>query len=226
MRTRTRLDLLDGGRPRVRLSVGQRRELVARSVVVFALAATDARRAPPDAPVRDPGLISILPSDNPSVLAYLREADGERVDPPVLCVNNLSCFAQSTHLSLSAFVGSRPVELVGRSTFPPITAEGYPVTLGPYGYYWLELAASMTVDELVHALLADPSRRAHLDRQPWFQMTSGGAAPTEIAGRFGAPARRSASAAHAPCVVVPLAEPQLLRGMAAGSRGVRDPPWP
>jgi maltose alpha-D-glucosyltransferase / alpha-amylase len=86
------------------------------------------------------GLISILPSDNPSVLAYLREGEGEDPDPPVLCVNNLSRFAQSTELSLSAFVGSRPVELIGRSTFPPITAGGYPVTLGPYGYYWLELA--------------------------------------------------------------------------------------
>jgi maltose alpha-D-glucosyltransferase/alpha-amylase len=37
------------------------------------------------------------------------------------------------------WAGSPPVELIGRSTFPPIGLEGYPVTLGPHGFFWLQV---------------------------------------------------------------------------------------
>ena len=92
-------------------------------------------------PVFATGSFEVLPADNPSVLAFLRAG----ADPAtgavrsIVCVNNLSRFAQATELSLARWKDSPPVELIGRSTFPPIGPEGYPVTLGPHGYFWLQV---------------------------------------------------------------------------------------
>jgi maltose alpha-D-glucosyltransferase/alpha-amylase len=87
------------------------------------------------------GSLEVLSADNPSVLAYLRHgrdpATGEAQS--IVCVNNLSRFAQATELSLVRWKESPPVELIGRSTFPPIGLEGYPVTLGPHGFFWLQV---------------------------------------------------------------------------------------
>jgi maltose alpha-D-glucosyltransferase/alpha-amylase len=92
-------------------------------------------------PVFATGSIEVLSADNPSVLVYLRTTK----DPvtggthSVVCVNNLSRFAQATELSLVRWRGTPPVELIGRSTFPPIGLEGYRVTLGPHGFFWLQV---------------------------------------------------------------------------------------
>jgi maltose alpha-D-glucosyltransferase/alpha-amylase len=87
------------------------------------------------------GSLEVLSADNPSVFAYLRAerdpATGETQS--IVCVNNLSRFAQATELSLGRWKESPPVELIGRSTFPPIGLEGYPVTLGPHGFFWLQV---------------------------------------------------------------------------------------
>ena len=60
-------------------------------------------------------------------------------DATVLCVHNLSRFAQPGLLSLMGWEGATPVELLGRVPFPPITQAPYPLTLPPYGSYWFEL---------------------------------------------------------------------------------------
>ena len=87
-------------------------------------------------PVFATGSLEILPADNPSVLAYVRQS----ADPAtVLCVHNLSRFAQPAQLSLGRWEGCVPVELVGRVPFPPATAAPYLLTLPPYGIYWFEL---------------------------------------------------------------------------------------
>jgi maltose alpha-D-glucosyltransferase/alpha-amylase len=87
------------------------------------------------------GSIEVLSADNPSVLAYLRTQRDPRTGDvqSIVCVNNLSRFAQATELSLVRWKDSPPVELIGRSTFPPIGLEGYPVTLGPHGFFWLQV---------------------------------------------------------------------------------------
>jgi len=54
-------------------------------------------------------------------------------------VANLSHSAQQGRLDLSAFKGSSPVELFGRSEFAPVGDDQYHVTLGPYGFYWFSL---------------------------------------------------------------------------------------
>jgi len=87
-------------------------------------------------PVLATGALEVLPADNPSVLAYLRSEPGS---PTVLCVNNLSRFAQPVALSLLGFEGTQPIELLGRIPFPEVDLEPYRVTLPPYGFFWFEL---------------------------------------------------------------------------------------
>ena len=57
----------------------------------------------------------------------------------VLCVSNLSRFAQPAELSLGRWEGCTPIELLGRVPFPKITSKPYSVTLAPYGIYLFEL---------------------------------------------------------------------------------------
>ncbi|MEO7804576.1 MAG: alpha-glucosidase C-terminal domain-containing protein, partial [Actinomycetota bacterium] len=81
------------------------------------------------------GTFEILSAENPSVLAYVREFDGDIV----LCVNNLSRFPQPVELALDRFAGKTPIELLGRIPFPRIGELPYLLTLGEHGFYWFEL---------------------------------------------------------------------------------------
>lgn len=91
--------------------------------------------------------LHFLTPGNRKILAYLRGevegiADGRQV---VLCVANLSRSAQAVELDLRACKGRVPVELMGRSVFPPIGDQPYLLTLPAYGYFWFELAVEATV---------------------------------------------------------------------------------
>ena len=81
------------------------------------------------------GTLRFLLPSNQKILAYLRCLDSEQV----LCVTNLSGYAQPVDLDLSELAGMTPVEMIGYVEFPPITREPYRLTLGPYGFFWLEL---------------------------------------------------------------------------------------
>jgi maltose alpha-D-glucosyltransferase / alpha-amylase len=81
------------------------------------------------------GSFDVLSAENPSVLAYVREWE----DDVVLCVNNLSRFAQPVELSLQRFEGRTPIELLGRVPFPRIGELPYLLTLAPYGFYWFQI---------------------------------------------------------------------------------------
>jgi maltose alpha-D-glucosyltransferase/alpha-amylase len=82
------------------------------------------------------GSLEMLEPENRRVLAFIREHDGERI----LVVANLSRFAQPVELDLARFSGARPVELFGRTEFPPIDGRSpYMLTLGPHGFLWLAL---------------------------------------------------------------------------------------
>ncbi|MGA8109968.1 MAG: alpha-glucosidase C-terminal domain-containing protein, partial [Acidobacteriaceae bacterium] len=85
------------------------------------------------------GSLRFLDSSNRKILAYIRQYDGEAV----LCVANLSRFAQPVQLDLSDFEGMRPVEMLGYVDFPVITRAPYSLTLGPYGFLWLELQPAL-----------------------------------------------------------------------------------
>jgi len=61
----------------------------------------------------------------------------------VLCVHNLSRFAQPAQLSLARWTGCTPVEVLGRVPFPPIVEDPYTIALAPYGYLWFELTVGV-----------------------------------------------------------------------------------
>jgi maltose alpha-D-glucosyltransferase/alpha-amylase len=84
------------------------------------------------------GTFEILQAENPSVLAFIRQY-GEEI---LLCVNNLSRFAQPVELYLSKYAGRTPVELVGRVPFPRIGELPYLLTLAGHGFYWFQLVES------------------------------------------------------------------------------------
>jgi maltose alpha-D-glucosyltransferase/alpha-amylase len=81
------------------------------------------------------GTLKFLQPANRKILAYIRE-DG---DEKVLCVANLSRFAQPAQLDLSEYEGMVPIEMLGYVEFPSISRQPYAITLGPYGFLWLEL---------------------------------------------------------------------------------------
>jgi maltose alpha-D-glucosyltransferase / alpha-amylase len=84
------------------------------------------------------GTMELLPVKNRKVLAYVRRLD----EDVLLCVANVSRFAQPAELDLSAFEGSVPVEMLGYTEFPRIGKLPYFLTLAPYGFYWFELRKS------------------------------------------------------------------------------------
>jgi maltose alpha-D-glucosyltransferase/alpha-amylase len=92
-------------------------------------------------PLFGTGSLEVLPAENPSVLAYVREeANGaEGGADIVLCVNNLSRFPQPVELSMQRWEGTVPIELMGRVPFPRVGELPYFVTLAPYGFYWFQL---------------------------------------------------------------------------------------
>jgi maltose alpha-D-glucosyltransferase/alpha-amylase len=82
------------------------------------------------------GTISFLYPRNRKVLAYLRQHE----DESILCLFNLSRAAQAVELDLAAFKGRVPIEMTGRSAFPPIGELTYLLTLPAYGFFWFVLA--------------------------------------------------------------------------------------
>jgi len=81
------------------------------------------------------GETTFLHPDNPKVLVYLRTLGDQRV----LVLANLSRFVQSVELDLSEYRGYTPVEMFGRTEFPPIGDLPYFLTLGPHTFYWFSL---------------------------------------------------------------------------------------
>ncbi len=89
------------------------------------------------------GKLHFLYPGNRKILAYLRQCeDGSEA---VLCVANLSHSAQAVELSLAEFKGRVPIELLGRSSFPPIGDLPYLITLPAYGFHWFVLAEAAAV---------------------------------------------------------------------------------
>ena len=81
------------------------------------------------------GTMKFFDSSNRKVLAYLRQHGDERV----LCIANLSRFAQPVDLDLSELEGMVPVEMLGYVEFPTIGRQAYRFTLAAYSFLWLEL---------------------------------------------------------------------------------------
>ena len=86
------------------------------------------------------GSLKFLNPANRKILAYLRDLDrGDVSHETVLCVANLSRFAQPVSLDLADYAGFEPVEMLGYVPFPTINETPYALTLAPYSFLWLEL---------------------------------------------------------------------------------------
>jgi maltose alpha-D-glucosyltransferase / alpha-amylase len=87
------------------------------------------------------GSRQFLRPGNRKILAYLREFG----DDTILCVANLSRSAQPVELNLAPYKGRVPVEMLGRTAFPPIGDLPYLLTISAYGFYWFRLATDAAV---------------------------------------------------------------------------------
>ncbi|MGA9669431.1 MAG: maltose alpha-D-glucosyltransferase [Terracidiphilus sp.] len=86
------------------------------------------------------GTLRFLNPENRKILAYLRDLDrGDGSHETVLCVANLSRFAQPVSLDLTEYKNFEPVEMLGYVPFPTITESPYALSLAPYSFLWLEL---------------------------------------------------------------------------------------
>jgi maltose alpha-D-glucosyltransferase/alpha-amylase len=82
------------------------------------------------------GTMRFVKPENRKVFAFVREHDDDRV----LCVFNLSQFAQPVELDLAEFEGWTPVEMLGKTRFPAVRAGApYQLALAPFGFYWFQL---------------------------------------------------------------------------------------
>ncbi len=81
------------------------------------------------------GSLEFLHPENHRILAFTRRHEGEAI----LVVANLSRFGQPVELDLSAFAGSRPIELMGRVEFPTIGEGPYVMAMGPHSFIWFSL---------------------------------------------------------------------------------------
>jgi len=82
------------------------------------------------------GTLTFLRPGNRKVLAFLREHQ----DETILVIANLGRSPQPVELDLGRYKSRVPVELMGRTAFPPIGDLPYLFTLSGHGFYWFRLA--------------------------------------------------------------------------------------
>ena len=118
------------------------------------------------------GTLEFLHPENRKVLAYIRDftSDEGFHSETVLCVANLSRFAQPVALDLSKYAGRQPVEMLGYVPFPPISEQPgsaiYPLTLAPYSFLWLELQpAAVRIEPPVVETTVSPSAAEVAERE-------------------------------------------------------------
>ena len=110
-----------------------------------------------------------LDAANRRVLVFLRRYR----DETILCVNNLSRFAQYVELDLREFNGLVPLELWSKNCFPPVGELPYLLTLGPHNFLWFRMLRAgagegIPADDVTRrarvARVADERRLAALSR--------------------------------------------------------------
>ena len=83
------------------------------------------------------GSFEVLDPHNRRVLVFVRRYENEII----LCVNNLSRYAQAVELDLGQFSECIPVELWSNRPFPRIGELPYLLTMGPHGFFWFRVTA-------------------------------------------------------------------------------------
>ena len=80
------------------------------------------------------GDMKFIESSNAKVLAFVRTFEKQRI----IVVANLSQFSQSTMLNLSEYKGCDITEVFSQNRFMSVGEGEYPITIGPYGYFWFQ----------------------------------------------------------------------------------------
>ncbi len=117
------------------------------------------------------GSIEFLAPENHRILAFIRRHEEERI----LVVANLSRFVQYLELDLSAYRGMVPVELFGKTAFPPIRETPYFLSLGPHSFFWFFLTPAQAADASAGPAEAQPLPAVAADRD-WAHFFQGEAA--------------------------------------------------
>ncbi len=91
------------------------------------------------------GTLEFLRPSNRKVLAFFRRYQ----DEIILVVANLSRFPQHVELDLDEMKGMTPIEVFGRTEFPPVNDQPYTVTLGSLGFYWFTFQAKQAHQESI-----------------------------------------------------------------------------
>jgi maltose alpha-D-glucosyltransferase/alpha-amylase len=84
------------------------------------------------------GEMKFIDSSNAKVLAFARTYDKQRV----IVVANLSQFSQATTLNLAAYRDCDMTEAFSQNRFMNVGDGDYPITIGPYGYFWFQADAA------------------------------------------------------------------------------------
>jgi len=84
------------------------------------------------------GHMKFIETNNNKVLCFVRSHENQRV----VVVANLSQFSQAATLNLSEFRNCDVTEVFSQNRFQSVGTGEYPITLGPYGYYWFQLDTS------------------------------------------------------------------------------------
>ncbi|MCK6617926.1 MAG: maltose alpha-D-glucosyltransferase [Cyclobacteriaceae bacterium] len=81
------------------------------------------------------GETRFIETNNSKVLCYSRTLDKQRI----VVVANMSQFSQAAILNLSDHKECDVTEVFSQNRFQNVGNGDYPITLGPYGYYWFQI---------------------------------------------------------------------------------------
>lgn len=80
------------------------------------------------------GDIKFIESSNAKILAFARAYEKQRI----IVVANLSQFSQAATLNLSEYKDCDITEVFSQNRFMNVEKGDYPITIGPYGYFWFQ----------------------------------------------------------------------------------------
>ena len=81
------------------------------------------------------GDLKFIESTNAKVLCFVRRLERQRI----IVVANLSQFSQATTLDLAEFKECDITEAFSQNRFMSVGDGDYPITIGPYGYFWFQI---------------------------------------------------------------------------------------
>lgn len=110
------------------------------------------------------GSIRFVNTNNPKVLAFIREYEEETI----LVIVNLSRYSQYVELDLHEYAGSVPVEVFSRNEFPVISESPWSFSMQFKNYFWFELQKT---DKITEAQPTSVELLA-LDQKQWAAMDS------------------------------------------------------